>query len=291
MSTNLNYKQVANVKRRTWDLEAYEKRAQERLKNEEAGRTSHPRPAAVSADSNNQAEGEEFKPAAKDAAKAHKSDRAFLKARTNKVESLDSKIGSVEIVNPDATATIRSKADGGNSAAIDRDNAVTKSGIGWHCKVCDCFLKDSHTYLDHINGRKHQRNLGYSMRVERSTKEQVSSKLAALVKQKEQAKKASDFDDVEEEEEMYHNVVKAKDEELKRKQEERKKERKERRKKKKEQKKAEAAGLQDEDKAESGNGGIDAGGNEEEEEVEGGIDPNLAAMMGFSGFGGSKKQR
>ena len=105
----------------------------------------------------------------------------------------------------------------------DKDNAVTKSGIGWHCKVCDCFLKDSHTYLDHINGRKHQRNLGYSMRVERSTKEQVSSKLAALVKQKQQAKMASsEFDDVEaEEEELYHNVVKAKDEELKRKKEER----------------------------------------------------------------------
>ncbi|KAL3918900.1 MAG: hypothetical protein SGARI_007335, partial [Bacillariaceae sp.] len=187
MSTNLNYKQVANVSRRTWDVEAYEKRAQERLKNEEVGLSGNdhrgPRPPSQAAggDGNAQQEdGEEFIPAAKDAAKVHRSERAFLKARSNKVGSLDSKIGSVEIINPEATATIRAKTPGASTESIDKDNAVTKSGIGWHCKVCDCFLKDSLTYLDHINGRKHQRNLGYSMRVERSTKEQVSSKLAAL---------------------------------------------------------------------------------------------------------------
>lgn len=284
MSTNLNYKQVTNVARRTWDVEAYEKRAQERLKNEEAGNTSgRQKPAATAGGEGNQpAEAEEFTPAAKNAAKAHKSERAFLKARSSKVESLDAKIGEVEIINPEATATIRSKAGG---EAMNKDNAVTKSGIGWHCKVCDCFLKDSHTYLDHINGRKHQRNLGYSMKVERSTKEQVASKLAALVKLKEQAKKATDFDDVEGEEESYHDIVKAKDEELKRKKEERKKERKERRKKKKEQQKAETAGLQNQEKTENDVEGDDAGDDEEE----GGIDPNLAAMMGFSGFSGGKK--
>jgi U4/U6.U5 tri-snRNP component SNU23 len=288
MSTNLNYKQVTNVARRTWDVEAYEKRAQERLKQQEGGRTTDHRPRpATTATAEAPQQDEEFTPAAPTAAKAHRSERAFLKARNGKVEGLDSKIGSVEIVHPDAaaavTTTIRSKP------GSDTDTAVTKSGIGWHCKVCDCFLKDSHTYLDHINGRKHQRNLGYSMRVERSTKEQVSSKLAALVRQNEQTKKGLDFDDAGEEEESYHALVKAKDEELRRKKDERKKERKERRKKKKEQQKTESTSTsssfaKDQEETEG-----DAGGDGEDEEEEGGIDPNLAAMMGFSGFGGGKK--
>ena len=41
-------------------------------------------------------------------------------------------------------------------------------------------MKDSLTYLDHINGKKHQRNLGMSMRIERSSLDQVSRKLIFL---------------------------------------------------------------------------------------------------------------
>lgn len=44
---------------------------------------------------------------------------------------------------------------------------------GFFCNVCDCVMKDHASYLDHINGRKHQKNLGMSMRVERSTVDQV----------------------------------------------------------------------------------------------------------------------
>jgi U4/U6.U5 tri-snRNP component SNU23 len=290
MSTNLNYKQVANVVRRTWDIEAYEKRAQERLKNEAVGNNhtkSAPPPAVASIaagkndvdkdydDSNR----EEFTPAAAGATKAHHSQRAYLKARSNKVESLDSKIGSVEVINPDAAATVRSKV----SDVLNKDTAVTKSGVGWHCRVCDCFLRDSHAYLDHINGRKHQRNLGYSMRVERSTTDQVAARLAALVKEKEKSKGQTSFDEllVEEEEELYRDIVKAKDEKLRNQQEQRKQDRKERRKKKKaEEKKLSEVIEQGDDKQE--------GTNSDED---GGIHPNLAAMMGFSGFGGGNKGR
>jgi U4/U6.U5 tri-snRNP component SNU23 len=44
---------------------------------------------------------------------------------------------------------------------------------GYYCNVCDCVLRDSQSYLDHINGKWHNRALGMSMRVEKSTAEQV----------------------------------------------------------------------------------------------------------------------
>lgn len=43
------------------------------------------------------------------------------------------------------------------SFTIEQMVAVTATGIsaaGWYCKVCDCTLKDSLSWLDHINGRK-----------------------------------------------------------------------------------------------------------------------------------------
>jgi U4/U6.U5 tri-snRNP component SNU23 len=291
MSTNLNYKQVVNVTRRTWDVEAYEKRAQERAKTTSAD-TDEKRKAVVAANDQGgrDVDGpDEFKPAASGAVGPQSSKRAFLKARTNKIRSLDAKIGSVEIVNPEAAATSKSVVSDGGS--IDKDSAVTKSGIGWHCKVCDCFLKDSLTYLDHINGRKHQRNLGYSMRVERSTNDQVLSKLEAMVKAKDKSKKAIGMENLEEDEEDYNVIVNAKDEELKRRKEERKRERKERKKRKKEQRKAlaesgsnkpsETTDENEEVPQEEGNEGNDFDG----------LDPNIAAMMGFSGFGGGNKHR
>jgi len=48
---------------------------------------------------------------------------------------------------------------------------------GWYCFECKCQLKDSHTYLDHINGKKHQRMLGMSMKTPTSTLQQVRNRL------------------------------------------------------------------------------------------------------------------
>lgn len=58
------------------------------------------------------------------------------------------------------------------------DQVRDKNG-GYHCTVCDCILRDSMTWLDHLNGKKHQRNLGMSMRVENVGVETVKAKLAA----------------------------------------------------------------------------------------------------------------
>lgn len=57
------------------------------------------------------------------------SQRAYLKARQEKID-LESKAGKTQVVtNPE-------------------------DGAGWWCDVCKCLLKDSVSYMDHINGKK-----------------------------------------------------------------------------------------------------------------------------------------
>merc|ERR1712183_1105783 len=56
---------------------------------------------------------------------------------------------------------------------------------GYWCSVCECLLKDSSTYLDHINGRRHNRNLGMNMKVEKIGVDPIKDKLASLRKKPE----------------------------------------------------------------------------------------------------------
>lgn len=53
---------------------------------------------------------------------------------------------------------------------------------GYYCNVCDCILRDSQSYLDHINGKYHNRALGMSMTVEKSTADDVRKKFESLQK-------------------------------------------------------------------------------------------------------------
>jgi len=127
-------------------------------------------------------EKEEFKSARPGSSGPSFSNRAFLKARQIKVD-LEGKIGTTEIINGSlanvSSNSVSSLSTLPSSSVTDSVNK-TINGVGWHCKICDCSLKDSLTYLDHINGRKHQRYLGYSMRVKKCRKEEVEKSLIKL---------------------------------------------------------------------------------------------------------------
>lgn len=78
------------------------------------------------------------------------------------------------------------KRDGG----IDFESKVgTSEIVGWNggggflCNSCGVRLKDSNRYLMHVNSRKHQKLLGVSMRVKRSTLEEVKDAFEKVRKQ------------------------------------------------------------------------------------------------------------
>lgn len=226
------------------------------------------------------------------------SKRAFLKSRSNKVD-LESKLGSTEIIDPAAASATKS------SDVLTPSSGVSKcsDGVGWHCRVCDCFLKDSLTYLDHINGRKHQRHLGYTMRVEKSTTDEVCGVLSSLAEKKRERESSSSIlggGAAASETVDFEDVVRKKDEEAVRRKAERARKREERKLREKEAKEANGASIQvNQHTTEEASNSVDekkdkthddpALEEEEEEEEEPQIDPALAAMMGISSFGSSKK--
>jgi U4/U6.U5 tri-snRNP component SNU23 len=124
----------------------------------------------------------------------------------------------------------------------------TQSG-GYFCNVCDCVVKDSINFLDHINGKKHQRNLGMSMKVERSSIDQVRERFSKNKRKIEEKKDTPEYD------------LDAQLKNMEKQDEERKLQTKMRKKKH----------------------------HEEEGEPAESFDDEMAKMMGFSGFGGSKK--
>jgi U4/U6.U5 tri-snRNP component SNU23 len=124
--------------RREWDIEAFEKKAKERLDAELALEREREEAVTVPA------------PIVQ---------RAPLQRRTEDLK-LAKFVGARQVIS------------GADALSGQYSGA-------YFCKVCDCALRDSSNYLAHINGKKHNRMLGMSMRAERSTVGEVKARLEA----------------------------------------------------------------------------------------------------------------
>ncbi len=228
---------VDNTQRRKWDKEEYAAKAAERERAEEERERG--------------ASGRPRPPAGAIVERKALSVGAIIQRDYKK--ELEARVGTKSIVNLD-----------------------TGEGLGFKCKETGVILRDSASYLDHINGKKQQRALGLSMRVERSTVDQVKARLETKKREREEETRdaAADF-------ERRVAAAERAEEALKEQRAERKRAKKEEKRKKAE---AEAGGKA------GGEGG--AGGEALEDDASGlgGMDPEMAAMMGFSGFGGGAKK-
>jgi U4/U6.U5 tri-snRNP component SNU23 len=112
--------------RRTWDKEYYAQKARDRI---DKGDDFVDEPKEEN--KARRALREEFTAAEEGAAGPIGSNRAFLKSR-EKALGLEGKAGKIEIINP-----------------TDAEGAKA----GFWCEVCTCLLKDSASYLSHINGK------------------------------------------------------------------------------------------------------------------------------------------
>eukprot|EP00227_Mantoniella_beaufortii_P021540 CAMPEP_0197592392 /NCGR_PEP_ID=MMETSP1326-20131121/15070_1 /TAXON_ID=1155430 /ORGANISM="Genus nov. species nov., Strain RCC2288" /LENGTH=183 /DNA_ID=CAMNT_0043158087 /DNA_START=213 /DNA_END=760 /DNA_ORIENTATION=+ len=101
-------------------------------------------------------------------------------------------------------------------------NLDTGEGLGFMCKETGVVLRDSMAYLDHINGKKQQRALGLSMRVERSTVDQVKARFDVNKRKKDEERATGHVD-------FSKRVAMAEqdEEEIKKQRQERKKQKKE----------------------------------------------------------------
>jgi U4/U6.U5 tri-snRNP component SNU23 len=140
--------------RRTWNKDYYEQKAAWRAENEEEyGQEEATSEVGLRSDK------EEFKGAVKGTAGPMGSNRAFLSARSAAITA-DKEVGKVKVVTA--------------------QQVELGDGAGFYCEVCKCLLKDDRAYLNHVNGKNHQRALGFSMRVERAAVSNVKDKLKGL---------------------------------------------------------------------------------------------------------------
>jgi U4/U6.U5 tri-snRNP component SNU23 len=132
--------------RRQWDEQVYQARANERLAREETGQVEERKRKVVPA-----------------------KERQPLRAREESVE-LDSVVGrrgNVTAETPNRNAV----RQGGMKGIVDPNG-------GLYCKTCDCVIKDSISYLDHMNSKGHLYASGMTTRAVKATVEDVMRTLS-----------------------------------------------------------------------------------------------------------------
>jgi U4/U6.U5 tri-snRNP component SNU23 len=258
--------------RRTWDKEEYAQKAAERALREDFEET-HPHDSSLAPVSAKIKDKEEYKAADASNAGPMGSSRAFIQARSNAdFANADKEVGKVKVLT---------------AAQMEMGE-----GAGFYCEVCKVLCKDDRAYVGHVNGKNHQRALGFSMRVEKKGLSSVKEKLASLKRKlkdggdtipittsssssssssgKEEDGATADADadadvDVDVDADGAENM--------------------------------QAHPAQKKKRKEGGHGSDDQQSNSkgekegrEEEEDDEGVDPEMAAMMGFGGFGGRKRR-
>ncbi|EME26938.1 U4/U6.U5 tri-snRNP component SNU23 [Galdieria sulphuraria] len=63
-------------------------------------------------------------------------------------------------------------------------SSLRDKNSGFYCEICKVLQKDSNAYLNHLNSRIHQKNLGMSLRVERVDVDSVKSRIEKLSRYK-----------------------------------------------------------------------------------------------------------
>eukprot|EP00922_Rhytidocystis_sp_ex-Travisia-forbesii_P026434 GHVS01038705.1.p1 GENE.GHVS01038705.1~~GHVS01038705.1.p1 ORF type:complete len:302 (+),score=95.17 GHVS01038705.1:196-1101(+) len=183
------------------------------------------------------------------------SERKALQRRTEEVR-LDSEIGKTLLVTTQTPKQLQG---------------------GYWCETCSCLIKDSQAYLDHINGKKHNRMLGMTMRVERVGVGTVKHKLNQLKKKQarqEEAKAAEGLKDGMggDGRKVVGQQIEDRLADLRQQETERREKRREKKKLKRKQQALAAAGGTGATTAAFDSDGVFVGEQEEEEEEDEGVD-------------------
>lgn len=80
---------------------------------------------------------------------------------------------------------LKLEAKVGKTLTIAKDMTGSTSGKGkspFYCSVCEVDFNDSHSFVDHLNGKRHNRILGMNMKVEAVSADRIRDKLEMLAK-------------------------------------------------------------------------------------------------------------